>query len=403
MMKAAQNENKIRVMTASEFKTKIREGKIPAIDEIDAVTCGTFGIMSGTIAVFSFQATEAGVFGKAKSVFFNGVPTVIGPCPNENNGFIDLIVLGTAVSKDSEKYGGGRLFKDLVLRRAILAEIETDNDSFTKTLTIDDFNTARIILTRGAFKNYTAFVNVSDESVSTIFSVRPLKGESEEATVSGCGEINPLQNDPFLKHHKPGTFVLINGAPGIIIGTGTRSTKDKPNLSAAADMFEMNPDLMGGFVTAKGAECLTSVASVIPITDTETYAALQITDEKISLPIIDVSSRRIVAETTYAAVWKGVDAEISVSPEKCNRCGECAAAAFCPTGAISDSCIVSDECVFCLSCTSACPNGVFTADGGSLFVNGKTVPIRLRQSDRRRGEKAASLLKSEIEFGRWVI
>lgn len=390
-------------MTAGELKNLIRLGHPPAFEDVDAVTCGTFGVMSGTMAVLSFQAADASVFEKAVSVTMNGVPAAVGPCPNENNGFIDLIVLGTSVSKNDPKYGGGHLFKDLVSRRKTKAEIQTASGSFSKELDLDDMNTARLIVTRGAFKNYSAFINTTPSPVPTIFSVLPIQGNCLEVTVSGCGEINPLQNDPSLKHHAAGTRVLINGAEGILLGTGTRSTSEKPNLSAAADMFDMDPDLMGGFVTAKGAECLTSFAAVIPVSDEETFAALQVTDEDISLPIIDVSSRRRVSAASYADVWQKTDSEITIFKENCSHCNECTASLSCPVGALADPFTISKNCVSCLACTVSCPSGVYRANGGTVLVNGKKVPICLRQSDRRRGEKAASLLKSKIESGAWVM
>lgn len=402
-MNAAGNSRPIRVMTAGELKDLIRQGNPPAFEDVDAVTCGTFGVMSGTMAVFSFQASDAGIFEKAISVTLNGVPATIGPCPNENNGFIDLIVLGTSVSKNNPKYGGGHLFKDLVSRRKTEAEIHTSSGSFTKELTLNEMNTARLIVTRGAFKNYSAFTNTTASPVSTIFSVLPFRGNCSEVTVSGCGEINPLQNDPSLKHHLPGTRVLINGIEGILLGTGTRSTKEKPNLSAAADMFDMNPDLMGGFVTSKGAECLTSFAAVIPVSDEETFAALQVTDADIPLPVIDVSSRRPVSAAAYADVWQGTDTEITVRKENCSHCGECAASLSCPVSALGNPFVISESCVSCLTCTVSCRSGVYSADGGTVSIDGKNVPVHLRQSDRRRGEKAARLLKSKIESGEWVM
>ncbi len=402
-MNATERNRAIRVMTAAELKDLIRLENPPAFENVDAVTCGTFGVMSGTMAVFSFQAAEAGVFEKAVSVTMNGVPATVGPCPNENNGFIDLIVLGTSVSQENPKYGGGHLFKDLVSRRKIKAEIQTSSGSFTKELEIDEMNTARLIVTRGAFKNYSAFINAAFSPVSTIFSVLPLQGNCAEITVSGCGEINPVQNDPSLKYHSPGTRVLVNGAEGILLGTGTRSTGEKPNLSAAADMFDMDPDLMGGFATSKGAECLTSFATVVPVRDEETFAALQVTDAGISLPVTDVSSRRPVSDAVYADVWQGTDTEITVRKENCSSCGECAASLLCPVGALANPLMISENCVSCLTCTVSCKNGVYSANGGTVLIDGRSVPIRLRQSDRRRGEKAALLLKSKIESGEWVI
>lgn len=404
--------SKIKVMTASELKEKIRNGTPPALEEVDVVTCGTFGIMSGTAAVFSFQMTEPGTFKKADSLKLNGIPAAVGPCPNESNGFVDAIVYGTAVSETLKNYGGGHLFKDLVSGKTIQAAVQSDGKLFEKEVTLQDFNTARMIVTRGAFQNYSAFVNGSEKPVQTIFSVTGLNGKFSEATVSGCGEINPLQNDPFLKHHAPGTPVLLNGARGIILGTGTRSTKEKPNLSMAADMFSMNPDLMGGFMTAAGPECLTSAATAIPVTDSETYSNLQITDDKILLPLSEIKDRQPIGFGTYANVWTGTDRRIRVHRDKCKNCGAggnsdacendiCAAVLNCPVNAITESGGILKECVSCLTCTISCPNGVYTADGGILKLNGLTIPIHLRQSDRNRGEAACLLLKKEIELGRW--
>ena len=39
---------------------------------------------------------------------------------------------------------------------------------------------------------------------------------------------------------KAGTKVLLNGASGVVIDNGTRSTPEKPNLLLTADMKQMN-------------------------------------------------------------------------------------------------------------------------------------------------------------------
>lgn len=392
----------IRVLTASEFKQIVRDGRRGELQTADVVTCGTFGIMSGTSVVVSFQAAEPGVFERASAVFFNGVPAAVGPCPNENNGRIDAVIFGTAVSSDDPNYGGGRLFRDMVSGRIIRVRIETDGGVFERLLSLTDFETARMITTRTAFKNYTAFVNPMSAPFSTIFAVRPMPGALSFASVSGCGEINPLQNDPHLRFHTPGTCVLLNGAPGRIIGTGTRHSPDRPNLAIHADLKGMDPDLMGGFITSKGPECLVSVATAIPVTDDRVLADLCVTDDQIPLPVADIQTRVPFASASYADVWAGTDRFIHVSPEKCRHCAVCTACSVCPVRAIDDAGAVGPDCVSCLTCVSACLGGVYEADGGALTVEGRRIPVGLRQSDRNRGEKAAALLKSFIREGRWV-
>lgn len=84
------------VLTAAEISEKIRVGEDIKLEDVDVVTTATRGIMSGTYAVLSFKVSEPDSFVKASEVLLNGVPAVVGPCPNERLGILDLIVLGTA-------------------------------------------------------------------------------------------------------------------------------------------------------------------------------------------------------------------------------------------------------------------------------------------------------------------
>ncbi|HJJ34577.1 MAG TPA: methanogenesis marker 16 metalloprotein, partial [Methanocorpusculum sp.] len=66
------------VITAKTLKERIRSGEIITPDDVDVVTCGTFGVMSGTSAVLAFQAGTPGTFRHAVSMTLNGVPAFIG-------------------------------------------------------------------------------------------------------------------------------------------------------------------------------------------------------------------------------------------------------------------------------------------------------------------------------------
>ncbi|MGN0094167.1 MAG: homocysteine biosynthesis protein, partial [Methanobrevibacter sp.] len=55
----------VQVYSASEFKESIRSGDVPSFEEVDVVTCGTCGIMSGTSAIFNIIVSEPGSFKKA--------------------------------------------------------------------------------------------------------------------------------------------------------------------------------------------------------------------------------------------------------------------------------------------------------------------------------------------------
>ncbi|MDK2973729.1 MAG: hypothetical protein PWP08_100 [Methanofollis sp.] len=383
------------VLTAAELKTRIRDGERPTPADVDVVTCGTFGVMSGTAAVLSLPVAGPGSFARAESVTLNGVPAFPGPCPNERLGIVDLIVYGTAHA--GPRYGGGHLFADLAAGREIAVAVVADGKEFSRTVTIADCNAARLFTTRSAFKNYTAYVNRECSVVRTIFSATGLSGPCAEVSVSGCGEINPIENDPSLRFIRPGSRVLVNGAPGFVMGEGTRSSKERPNIMAFAGIREMNPRYCGGFVTSAGPECLTSVAAAIPVLDDAGLRALSVLDENITLPVADVNDRRPFARADYGAVWQGTNRHVTYDPAACAFCEQCAAGAVCPTGAFATrEGIDAASCVSCGACAASCTGGAAYADLGTLDVAGRRVPITLRQSDRNRAEALCADLREMV-------
>jgi len=384
------------VLTAKEFKENVREGEKLSPDDIDVVTCGTCGVMSGTMAVMTVPVAEPGVFRRAESITLNGVPAFPGPCPNEGLGLVDLVVYGT--SQASPSYGGGNLFRDIADEKEIEVSTMAEGKTLGCTIYGDELHYARMMTTRSAFKNYSAFVNSTKNPMNTIFSVLPLKGGLSQATVSGCGEINPLQNDPTMRFLKTGAGVLLNGAEGLILGTGTRSSPEKPNLSTSADMREMKPEFMGGFKTSAGPECMTSVAVAIPVLDEECITRLSVLDEEIPLPVVDVTDRRILGVSDYGRIWQAGDTGITADPSKCLFCGECPALEHCPANAIMPGGgVMTARCLRCGACISTCIGEVYSMKTGSISLDGKEIPVVLRQSDRRRGEKICSDLKQRIE------
>ena len=388
------------VMTASELKSAIRGGEHP---EPDVVTCGTFGVMSGTMAILSIPVCGPDVFRRADSITINGVPATPGPCPNESLGLVDCVVYGT--SHRDDRYGGGHLFRDLVAGLPVEVRVMSDGACHASTVTLSDMGTARMVLTRGAFMNYTGFVNPDRDVRTTIFSgPAGMPGGLSCAAVSGCGEINPLQNDPGMRHVRTGTPAMVNGARGMVIGTGTRSTPSKPNLSVTADMKGMDPTMMGGFVTSAGPECLTSVAVAIPVTDRETMEDLGITDDAVPLPLADVRDRVPVDADAYSSVWRGTwMCDISCMDD-CSACAICAADAACPVDAKpSTRCGENTRCMRCGICASACVRKRFDANLGYITFKGTEVPIGIRQSDRVRGEELCLRLKRLVAEGEWKL
>ena len=123
------DDGEANIYTAEEFKKLIKEDNAPSFDEVDVVTTGTCGVMSGTAAILNFIISEPGEFIRANEVYLNGVPAFAGPCPNEWLGSVDLMVYGTTHSFNNPGYGGGFLFKDLVSGKSVNIEVESIKSS----------------------------------------------------------------------------------------------------------------------------------------------------------------------------------------------------------------------------------------------------------------------------------
>ncbi|HOV51595.1 MAG TPA: methanogenesis marker 16 metalloprotein, partial [Methanothrix sp.] len=314
------------VLTSQEVCDLVALGGASRLKDVDVVTTATRAVMSGTYAVLSFRVAEPGAFSRAERVWINGVAAQVGPCPNENLGVVDLIVFGTARSRDRRDWGGGHLFRDLVERKVALVEVETDDKkTFQAEVGLDEMPFARLNGSRHAFMNYSAFVNPGEKPLSTIFHARQFEPHCLGATFSGCGQINPIKNDPLLETIGVGTRILLNGAEGFVLGTGTRSSPQKPNLSGFADMHHMKPEYMGGFATSAGPECICSWAVPIPVTSKTILQEIARLDREIALPVMDVNTREALGQASYANVWEGVDLDVEFDPDKCMGCARCQA------------------------------------------------------------------------------
>lgn len=401
-------KGKATVLTAEEVSNLVREGKKGELEEVDVVTTGTCGVMSGTAAIFHIPVGEPGSFKKTSAILLNGVPGFPGPCPNEWLGSVDMIVYGTSHSIYNEDYGGGFLFNDLIQGKDVEVELKsTDGKIFKSTTNLREIGTAQMIGTRLAFKNYTAFVNPSQESVASIFNAINMEGPFNGLSFSGCGELNPLQNDPHMKTIKKGTKVLLSGSEGIILGQGTRSTGQKPNLMISADMKQMDSHYVGGFKTAAGPEVFNSVAAAVPILDNDVLKDTFIINKQIKLPVADISGRhQVLGFTDYASVWDDVDQRPAYNSEVCQQCQSCLVRERCPTGAYQDE-LNLEICFGCGMCAYSCPYGAFEMKRGkiSLKLDSKIVdvPIVCRQSDLKRARELAEELKKRIEDGNFYL
>jgi len=388
------------VITVQEFITQINNGEHITFEDVDVITTATKGLMSGIMGVFSFRLSPPKTLRKFTEISINGIPAFPGPCPNEYLGIADLIVYGTAQSQTREQYCGGSLFRELVEGKPveILAK-SSEGEKVEKELTLTDMQYAKLMGTRQAIKNYNAMLNCESYPVDTIFSCLPFEPNKSELTFSGCGALNPFQNDPEFQSIGVGSPLLVNGAIGYLMGPGTRNYVEKPNMMTIAPMIQMSPEYMGAFKTSYGLEPICSIAVPIPILNERVFNNIVKSDKEVILKILSLVGREKVGEITYGDVWEN-NFVMKFNPEACKKGYECKAIDKCPTDAfiIKDGLIVAidrSRCFNCGTCARLCPDA-FKLDLKSIPFEESEIPIVLRQSDRAGAIMLAEQLKLMI-------
>ncbi len=408
------------VMTAMEFKKEVRSGYKFKVSDVDVVTTGTRAIMSGTSAMLVIPVSKKGAFKRAEKMWLNGVPCFPGSNPEEGSGMVDTVIYGTEESTDHYgRYGGGHLLRDIVERKEIDVEcLSNEGKSFYSSFTLDQLKFARYYSFRNDFQNYYAFANIKNhrsyrENPLSIFACRPLPLLGGLG-MSGSGEMNPLENDPNSKVFRAGMKILVNKAPGVVIGYGTRSVPKMRSLSVSADMFDMDPEFLGGFKTSYGVEVTNGIAVPFPVLNQDILDNLShCLDEKIPLRIADIGDRVPIVDRTYADIWSGAKLEVEFDPDRCIYCSfQCPAEYYCPMGAISWKNKEIDEtlCFGCGACTANCLGGAFMGKGdvpkgriGQVHAFDTNIPVIFRQSNRYRAQLLAEYLKEIMDKSEFLL
>lgn len=401
------NTGTANVVTVQEFINRLENGERIKFEDVDVVTTATKGLMSGIMGVFSFRLVAPKTLRKFTEISINGIPAFPGPCPNEYLGIADLIVYGTAQSQEKDSYCGGSLFRELVEGKAVeIVAKSSEGEKVEKEMTLEEMQYAKLIGTRQAIKNYNAMLNCESYTVDTIFSCLPFEANKTEITFSGCGALNPFQNDPRFQSFGVGTPLLVNGSLGYLIGPGTRNYVAKPNMMTIAPMIQMKPEYMGAFKTSYGLEPICSIALPIPILNEEIFDNIIKSDKDVNLTILSLVGREKVGEITYADVWDN-NFFMKFDSKACKDCEECKTIDYCPTNAfiIKDgviSAIDRSRCFNCGTCVRLCPDA-FKLDLKSIKFEGNEIPIVLRQSDRFGAIKLAEELKQMILKGEFQL
>jgi len=212
------------ILTDRELREVAGDGGT-ALADADVVVVAFRADISGTAAMMVVPVTERGIFTRARKIWLNGVPGFPGPAPNERLGVVDTLVFADQEGRDDDYYGAD-LLVDVIEGKKIAVEcLSVEGDMYHGAFSMDVLQFARMYV-------YNAF----------------LPGPGPEAILGTIGV---------------GSRILLNGAQGVVVGRGTRSTIHRNSLSLSAEMFEMTVPAVKSKI--RGVRAWNVIALAVPV------------------------------------------------------------------------------------------------------------------------------------------
>jgi uncharacterized protein (DUF39 family) len=280
-----------------------------AFEEVDVVTTATFGPMCSSGAFLNFGHSEPPI--KMEKLWLNNVEAYLGTAA------VDCYIgaTKTSVTKGVE-YGGGHLLEDLVAGKEIeLKAVGYGTDCYPRktletTFTIQDLNQAILVNPRNCYQRYNAATNSTAKTLHTYMGV--LLPNYGNVNYAGCGELNPLVNDPNYKNIGIGARISLGGGVGYIIGEGTQHNPKNGfgTLMVKGDLKKMKAEYLAGATFQDyGATLYVGIGIPIPMLDEESAKNAALKDEAIFTKILDYGiqsrDRPVLREVSYAELKSG--------------------------------------------------------------------------------------------------
>ncbi|WP_045211986.1 homocysteine biosynthesis protein [Desulfonatronovibrio magnus] len=331
------------VLNAREMTKLVRtQGKVKAAQKVDVVTTGTFSPMCSSAALFNIGQQPPLI--KTQHTWLNGVPCYSGLAA------VDALLGATETSEDDPlnkvypgkfKYGGGHVIEDLVKGKSVrLKATAYGTDCYPRThlekdITLAEMRNALLLNPRNAYQNYNCAVNLTNKIKYTYMG--PLRANMGNLNFATAGELSPLFNDPYFLTIGLGTKILIGGATGYVLGSGTQHNPSPPRnergipklpsgtLMVKGNLKEMNPRYLRG-ISFAGYGCSLSVGIGIPIPIINEDLAwfTGVADSDIDMPVVDyghdygAGKSKILKYITYADLKSGeielFDKKVSTVP-----------------------------------------------------------------------------------------
>jgi uncharacterized protein (DUF39 family) len=299
-----------RVVTAEDMPAIVAElGEEGALREVDVVTTGTFGAMCSSGAFLNFGHADPPI--KMERIWLNDVEAYGGIAA------VDAYIGATQKSATREEsYGGAHVIEDFISGKTVeLRALSTGTDCYprrtiTTELLLENLNQAIMVNPRNGYQRYNAASNSTDRSLFTYMGM--LLPNCGNITYSGSGLLNPIANDPHFRMIGGGVPAFLGGAAGMVIGEGTQHSPAGGfgTLMVTADMKAMSRDyLRAATMTGYGVTLYMGLGIPIPVLDIETVRNTAISDEDITVDIIDYGipsrSRPSLRKVSYAELKSG--------------------------------------------------------------------------------------------------
>lgn len=206
-----------KVLTEMEIRDNLRQGVGLSAADLDVVTVAFRSSMAGSAVMLLVPVAGRRVFTRAKRIWLNGVEGFPGPAPNERLGVVDTLIFSEQPSRDaSVVYNGADLILDLLEGNSIEVEcLAEEGGTYSNSFRMSELQFARMY-------TYNSFIPTSKMNFN---------GEGNGG------------NEHWHSIHI-GDKMLLNKAEGIIVGSGTRSSKEHWSLSLVADLFAMDLEIL---------------------------------------------------------------------------------------------------------------------------------------------------------------
>ncbi len=309
----------VAVFTAEEAIQMCKEqGHKKAYENIDVVTCATFGMMCSSGAFFNFGHTDKRI--RMSEITMNNVPASGGLAA------VYTYLGATQGSLDRPmEYGGAHVIEELLKGKKVKLHAKSyGTDAYPRTeaiaeVALEDMNQAYMYNPRNCYQNYSAATNAGAKTIHTYMGT--LYPDCSNVNYSTSGELSPLLKDPGMRTIGMGTRIFLGGAQGYVTWQGTQSVKnvteyeDGINISGGTiavigDLKKMSSRYIRAAVMKNyGITLYVGIGIPIPVLDEDLFMELTRTNEELYTDFIDYSTGGLkmpaLGRVSYAQLRSG--------------------------------------------------------------------------------------------------